>query len=49
MELSKLIAELVLRFDIGFAGPDHDWSVSREGFVYPEGFFGRVTEREVGG
>lgn len=47
MELSKLIAELVLRFDITFAGPNQDWTVRSDGFVKPEDFLVRMTERKV--
>lgn len=47
MELSKLIAELVLRFDVIFAGPNQDWTVRSDGFVKPEDFLVRVAERKV--
>ena len=47
MELSKLIPELVMRFDIGFADPNHDWTVNSDGFVKPEDFLVRLTKRKV--
>ena len=47
MELSKLIPELVLRFDIGFADPKHDWTVHSDGFVKPEDFLVRLTKRKA--
>ena len=47
MELSKLIPELVLRFDIRFADPNHDWTVHNDGFVKPEDFLVRLTKRKV--
>lgn len=47
MELSKLIAELVMKFDIIFAGPNQDWTVRSDGFAKPEDFLVRVVERKV--
>lgn len=47
MELGKLIAELVRRFDIVFAGPTQDWTIRSDGFVKPEDFLVRLTERKV--
>ena len=47
MELSKLIPELILRFDVSFADPKHDWTVHSDGFVKPEDFWVRLTERKA--
>lgn len=47
MELEKLIAELVLRFDINFADPGHDWTVRNDWFVKPEDFRVRVRDRKA--
>ena len=47
MELSKLIVELVLRFDISLADPNHDWTVYSDGFVKPQDFQVRLTEKKM--
>ena len=47
MELSKLIPELLLRFDISFAEPNHDWTVHSDGFVKPKDFLVRLTKRKA--
>lgn len=48
MELEKLIAELVFRFDISIADPAHDWTVHNDWFVKPEDFQVRLRDRRPG-
>ena len=47
MELSKFIPELLLRFDVSFAEPSHDWTVHSDGFVKPEDLLVRLTKRKA--
>ena len=46
MEMSKLIPELVLRFDIEMADKDAEWTVYNDWFVKQEGFRVKVAERQ---
>ncbi len=46
MEMSKLIPELVLRFDISLANPNHDWTVYNDWFVLQKDFRVRLSERK---
>lgn len=48
MELEKLVAEFVVRFDISLADPEHDWTLRNDWFVKPEDFQVRLKDREVG-
>ena len=45
MEVNKLIAELVLRFDFEYADPKHDWTVHSDWFVVQSDFQVRVRQR----
>lgn len=47
MELEKLIAELVLRFDFSLADPSHDWTVNNDWFVKPEDFRVKVKDNQA--
>ena len=44
MEMNKLIAEFVLRFDCSFVDPQQDWVIENDWFVRQRGF--RVTLAE---
>ncbi|MCJ1322910.1 hypothetical protein MMC15_008260 [Xylographa vitiligo] len=46
MELSKLIPELVLKYDITLADPRHDWTVSNGWFVQQSDYMCKITERK---
>ena len=49
MELSKLIPELVLRFDFEMAdGPAAEWTLLNDWFVRQKGFRVRLYERTGG-
>ena len=45
MEMSKLIPELVLRFDIEMAEKDAEWIVYNDWFVKQEGFRVKIGKR----
>ena len=47
MELDKLIAELVLRFDISLADPNHDWTVHEDKFIKPHEFWVRPPSTDL--
>ena len=47
MELDKLIAELVLRFDISLADPNHDWTVHDDRFIKPQDFWVRPPSTDL--
>ena len=49
MEMSKLIPELVLRFDIEMADKDAEWTVYNDWFVKQEGFLIKVSKRQETG
>ena len=46
MELSKLVPELVLRYDIKLADPRHDWTTSNGWFVQQKDYLCRITRRK---
>ena len=46
MEMNKLIAELMLRFDIEMAEKDAEWTVYNDWFVKQEGFRVKVSKRQ---
>ncbi|MCJ1247603.1 hypothetical protein MMC30_004818 [Trapelia coarctata] len=46
MEMSKLVPELVLRYDIGLADPRHDWTVCNDWFVRQYDFLCTVGARK---
>ncbi len=48
MELEKVIAEIVFRFDVSIADPGHDWTVHNDWFVKPEDFQVRLKDRKAG-
>ena len=47
MELSKMIPELILRFDVSLADPNYGWTVHSDGAVKPEDFLVRLTKRKA--
>ena len=49
MEMSKLIPELVLRFDIEMAEKNAEWTVYNDWFVKQEGFLVKVGKRSETG
>lgn len=46
MEMSKLVPELVLRYDIGLADARHDWTVCNDWFVRRYDFLCTVRARK---
>lgn len=45
MELEKVIAEIVTRFDISLADPERDWTVCNDWFVRQYDYNVKVKER----
>ena len=48
LEISKLIPELVLRFDLELAEPEKEWTIYNDWFVRQRDFRVRVSERQGG-
>ena len=45
MEINKLVAELVMRFDFEYADPDRDWDVVADWLVVPSNLQVKVKKR----